>query len=455
MSDSALKTLILPAEIKSRELDSRILVGVIAAQKGWRVIIGSKSPLNRRVWKYGGDVYICQTLTKRRENNLRLFGNLGLVNIGWDEEGLVYYGKDIYLSRRVSENSLALMDGVIAWGDVSKKDLDIKAKPLGLDVSALGNPRMDLLRPELRALYLEDAGKISDEYGDFVLINTNFPSVNPHETVGDARSKVMRADAQSNSKAGQRFTDMQTHRKNTLEGFFTALPKLARKHPSTTFILRPHPAESITVWQKACGSEKNIVISQKGSVIPWLMAAKGLLHNGCTTGVEYFLLGKSSIAYMPAGKVLDESPLPNGVSHHASSQKDMFALIERALKGTLKPSRAHKKLMDQYVSARQGALAAERAIEYCEKSLHNRMDARTGFWSYLSTYIYCALRQIHRSTRMGDPARDYIAKVFPKTGLDEVQTRAGQICAQLDLKQPVTVDECAENIFEIRPGNEE
>jgi len=248
---------------------------------------------------------------------------------------------------------------------------------------------------------------------------------------------------------------MQTHRKKTLDGFFDALPKMAKKFPKTTFILRPHPAESEEAWHKACAKASNIVIVKKGSVIPWLMAARALVHNGCTTGIEYFLLGKSSIAYMPMGERSDESPLPNGVSHHAADEKKLGALIQKSLKGTLKPSRAHSALMNRYLSAQTKALSSERVIDYCDKLLSQHTPARKLSWSYLATYLYCFLRQIHRSTSFGDPAREYIKTVFPKTELEDVKSRALEICTHLDLEHTISVSECAHNIFEIKPSNSE
>jgi hypothetical protein len=36
------RQLILPAEIRAREFDARILQGFLAAQRGWQVVLGSK-----------------------------------------------------------------------------------------------------------------------------------------------------------------------------------------------------------------------------------------------------------------------------------------------------------------------------------------------------------------------------------------------------------------------------
>jgi surface carbohydrate biosynthesis protein len=50
--------------------------------------------------------------------------------------------------------------------------------PVGTSIHLTGNPRGDLLRPELRGFYARDIESIRREYGDFILMNTNFKPVN-------------------------------------------------------------------------------------------------------------------------------------------------------------------------------------------------------------------------------------------------------------------------------------
>ena len=47
-----------------------------------------------------------------------------------------------------------------------------------MPIHVTGNPRGDLLRPEMRAFYNKDVGQICNTYGQFILINTNFNHVN-------------------------------------------------------------------------------------------------------------------------------------------------------------------------------------------------------------------------------------------------------------------------------------
>ena len=53
-----------------------------------------------------------------------------------------------------------------------------RSREHGLEPQALGNPRFDLLRPELRGLYDDEVAKLRTRFGRFILINGNFANVN-------------------------------------------------------------------------------------------------------------------------------------------------------------------------------------------------------------------------------------------------------------------------------------
>ena len=47
-----------------------------------------------------------------------------------------------------------------------------------MPIHVTGNPRSDMLRPELRSFYEPEAEEIRKTYGNFILVNTNFNHVN-------------------------------------------------------------------------------------------------------------------------------------------------------------------------------------------------------------------------------------------------------------------------------------
>ena len=48
----------------------------------------------------------------------------------------------------------------------------------GIPVEAVGNPRFDLLRPELRSYFADDVADLRHRYGRYILVNSNFGRLN-------------------------------------------------------------------------------------------------------------------------------------------------------------------------------------------------------------------------------------------------------------------------------------
>ncbi|HHN73264.1 MAG TPA: hypothetical protein ENK13_04160, partial [Thermopetrobacter sp.] len=131
---AAMKTLILPVDIKSREFDARLLHAAFALQRGWRVIVGSKTLINRAIWHLPRGVYLFSTVGRSRIRNARRLRRMGFASQGWDEEGLVYGDRALYRRQRLYAPTMALVDQLFAWGEESARDMRIVAEQAGKDV---------------------------------------------------------------------------------------------------------------------------------------------------------------------------------------------------------------------------------------------------------------------------------------------------------------------------------
>lgn len=439
-----MKTLILPAEIKSRELDARLLNAVVACRRGWRVITGSKALINRAIWRLPRGVYLCQTLTAKRASLLRLLEQAGFVSIGWDEEGLVYFGRDIYLARRVAPQTLARLATVIAWGEASRNDLDERAGQAATRAVAIGNPRIDLLRKELRGLHAAECAALKAQHGSFILINSNFSGVNPMAVIGDARSAVKKPVVAGEEAALDRFAAMHAYRGELFKHFVALARDLARAMPDQKVIVRPHPAEDPAAWRSSDGPD-NLHIIRQGPVIPWLMAAGAIIHNGCTTAVEAACLDRAPIAYCPLPPAADEAPLPNAVSVKAHDRGEVERLTAASLAGKLRLGDGQRQTLDNHIAALDGPLASERMVDVCEQLA---LPARAPSPSWRG---YAAARAAWKKVRLNHVTDRYIARVFPPTPVEEVRHRAQAIAAEIGGDADFNVRQVARNIFELAP----
>jgi hypothetical protein len=151
------------------------------------------------------------------------------------------------------------------------------------------------------------------------------------------------------------------------EAFRAALPALSRAFPGRAIVVRPHPAENAETWRTAAAHLPNVEVRYEGHVVPWLLAAGVVLHNGCTTGIEANLLGTPVLTYRPWRDEDLDLALPNDLSIATESERDLIAGCERALAGGLTPSAAdlerQAEIKARHLAALSGPLAAERIVD--------------------------------------------------------------------------------------------
>ena len=424
------KVLILPLEIMRRELDARLLHALFALQQDWEIYLGANAVINRSIWKFPRGVFLLTTLTYNRLYLSRFLKKAGFYIQGWDEEGLVYRSRDVYLTRRVSSETLAHVDQIFAWGEASARDLNIRAAKVDKRAIALGNPRLDLLRPELRSFYAGEAEKIRGEIGDFLLLNTNFPSINlvvRREIPYHKRSSPRDLEFQGQAERDYRL--FIEHRQFMFRAFQELLPQLARTLPrDMKLVVRPHPAENAGIWKKLARAHSNVVVATEGGVIPWVLASASLLHNDCTTAVEARLLGKEPIAYVPPG-MPEEGPcyLPNAVSHQARTLDKIMDLLATIRSGNI-DNTSLEAILDRHVSARRGKMAAERVVEYAEELLARQEGV--GLTQSWRLRAFGLLRHAWKKFKARRRTDKYIAGVFPplpSSMLEERLRRLGDI----------------------------
>lgn len=441
------RNLILPAETLSREFDARVLQALIAVSRGWNVFIGSKALINRNIWRFPRGIYLCQTLTSKRVTMLKYLKSLGFDSVGWCEEGFVYPGKDLYIKRRIAEQSLGFLSAVVAWGENNNEDLKVKADKIGLNPAVLGNPRIDLLRPEFRDLYRQDVNDLKSRYGDYLLFNSNFASVNPSPEVraGGFRKQV-------DPDVARRFDEWVAYRRRIFKKFHEVIPILAEHFSDRTIVIRPHPSEDPQFWQDVADNHSNIRVVRENTAIPWLIGAGATLHNGCTTAAEGALLGKTPISYCPVMVPRLEHLLSNEISIKAKTPEELISTIQDCFDGNLLLGPEQQQRLDFFTASRTGDLASVRIQNLFDevseqKSATDVSEVHCGLTRALAFARYC-----YKSLRVGNKTDRYIPTVFPRIDVDYVQQRSKAVAACLGIEPSYRIGEVSKNIFRIAPN---
>ncbi len=443
-----MKTLILPVDIKSRELDARLLHAAFALQAGWRVITGSKTLINRAIWRLPRGVYLFSTLAPGRLLLARCLKAMGWPSQGWDEEGLIYGDPEIYRRQRLSSRTMALVDRLYAWGEASAADMRIVARKAGKDVEVAGNPRLDLLRPELRPLLEPEARRLRELHGDFILFTTNLSWANPH--VIPPEQADLHTDSPPPGREGP-WSYLQ-YQKRMLAAFLEAVPAVAAAFPELKVIVRPHPVESVETWQEALRGCPNAEVIRAGAVLPWTLAARVLVHSNSTTGLEARLLDRQPVAFVPFESPRHESPLPNGVSHRARSTEALIAVIRDVLEGRAAFTDEQERMLHHHLHLPEDGLCTPRFVADAEVLWQTRPRFHP---AAPLVRAYLALRHASKALRSRHARDIHRRNIFPDTSAEEIRTRLHEIAGLLGLDGVLSarVRELAPNIFELVPVN--
>ena len=94
--------LIIPVENQVRELDAKLLLSCVAAERGFRVIMGSRAYIHFKIAAMPRGVYLAKSMRSLSNRMFRIIRNLGHEIVAWDEEALVHPPADIYFNLRLT-----------------------------------------------------------------------------------------------------------------------------------------------------------------------------------------------------------------------------------------------------------------------------------------------------------------------------------------------------------------
>ncbi len=370
--------LLIPVENQIRELDPKLLLACVAAERGFASVIGSRREMEFNIDMFPRSIYLSKSMTIRSLLFFRVASKFGHEIVTWDEEALVHLPPETYFSRRLDPKSIRYVSHLFAWGpDNAELWRQYDHLPDDIPIHITGNPRSDMLRPELRSFYEDEVKKLRNKYGDFILINTNFNHINAYGPDMNLFKPVKRPG--QNPAFGRAARGMsrdyaeglRDHKQAIFEHFKNLIPQLAKAFPETNIVVRPHPTESHDVYKNIASRCERVCVTNEGNVVPWLMATKSVIHNGCTTGVEAYVMGVPAISYRAT--VNDDYDygfyvLPNKMSHQCFNFEQLKNLLGKILDGQVGAADGDERqtIIKHYLTAQEGPLACERMMDVIE-----------------------------------------------------------------------------------------
>ncbi|AGF78970.1 hypothetical protein UWK_02431 [Desulfocapsa sulfexigens DSM 10523] len=442
--------LLLPIEVKNRELDAKVMLSCIGAARGFGVLFGRNGfNLNG---KFPRGVYLDKCISPYKLDVLtKQVKTLGNKLAILDEEGLVYQSKKLYIANRTSRATVDLASLIFTWGDAQLQVID---NEYGIPdkVISTGSTRADLWQKEWHQVYEKEVESITEQIGEFILIPANFSPAHHVDPINFSLSKRGYTEQNKNSKKLTFKEDRYLFREKIFNKFVELIGAIAEASPDLTVVLRPHPNDDLKVWAKFKKNwPENVKIIYDGNVSPWIIASKILIHNSCTTGVEAFAMGKPTIAYMPYFDKRYEQNIPNPLSQKSSTVEGVLQLIQNNLeKKGLGKENEKIELYNYHIRNDKNILAGDRMFDALEKL--NLPESEFKYSSYGLTQKICVVaRRVNR--RIGDFTGKhefsyaYRKQKNPGISLEEIQSLVGRYKKIMNRWDNVLVEQVGEDLF--------
>jgi len=419
------KNFILLVEVLARELAASVLLGAELSARGHNVWLIEKDRFRKSPASFQPSIVLEKGLTKGCLDKYRAIRSAGHVLAVMSQEGFTYRSGDDYIERRVCAETAKYVDYLFFWGEREKQDLSRLVSMVPRS-KVTGNPRFDLLHRRFHKSWMAQEMEIKRECGDFVLFTSRFSAVNHFRR--SLTQTVDRRKHQYTGRAAESLPRRLALLEQLLAEYVGVIGAMAARFPDVTFIVRPYPMENAELWRAHFKDRANVMIRADGMALPWLSAARCVIHNCCTTGIEAYMLGRPVTEFYSSAVPYSEfdPTLPGEVTGVCESADALAAWIETHMKG------------EATINSRR-----MRADELIASHLHNHKepDAHTHIATALESLQAPGLWAKLRNKMSGEHAPKKMQKRY--IDLDEVNAllRAYVACNVRDQFVPAVVDD--------------
>jgi surface carbohydrate biosynthesis protein len=373
-------------EITVRELDSKLLMAILAASKGHQVIISGSMEINMalKTGVLNPGIVHTKSLTpsdKKISTHQKIIDNKSIITSIDEEASINEFGYDKFAIERYSEVTIEQSSAIFGWGTDDVSTLKKKYPEYSHKIYKTGSPRVDLWKPFFSDYWVKSKNIISEP---FLLVSSNIFVTNTqpfHESLKFNRDAgYMHRDPDLFKRS---FYSMSNNYKKLYE-FIDAIKYLAKNSNGYSVVLRPHPMENITAWKNFLEGVKNIHIIRKDCISLWVKNAFAIMHNGCTTGIEAIVSQKPLLTYNTTQMNIEDYFLSNKLGHNIKSKEELlkktnqlFEIEKHDNKTNEKPTIPSLVLEKLYIDKNE--LAAEKILKVWE-SLNTKSLSQSNNW---------------------------------------------------------------------------
>lgn len=369
-----------------RDLDGLVLVAFELARRGVEAIL---VPMYEQVFDVPAlrpDLVLVNYVRANNRDAVRLYREQG-IRIGvLDTEGAGGKSAGEFAALVKSTIEGTAVDLYCVWGEAQYAAFRAQRVVPETVLRLTGCPRYDFCAAPWR-----ETLPAADTPG-YVLINTNFPTVNPKFSSGAGDERAAMIKAGFSAEFAERYV-AAAHRAQ--REIIELIGRLVRRLPALRFVLRPHPFES-TAPYRSLESGGNLRVIQSGTSLQWLKDCCALLHLNCSTALEAVMLGREPVTPQWINEEVLSVPIAQAVSRCAGDENALAALLSQAAEGSMPAADASlrdvrdRSLRDPYF--RIDGLASARVADAVVESIRSPLSAGSARVSLRGRLVSAARR---------------------------------------------------------------
>lgn len=376
-------------EISVRELDSKLLLAVIAAARGHQVIVSDNSGIDRgfrsKLLAPGVFHTKCISPLQSKINFHEALIQNGFFITSIDEEaGLDMIDYTKFSKTRYSERTVEQSSAIFAWGTDDMESLKKSYPKHKSKIHKTGSPRIDLLNP----IFLK--------YWKFPKTTPKIPYLLVSSNMGRANNiKPFFEIIRENRNMGYYKYDEKLFKEifywaaedyQKTYSFIEAIKYLAANNSGFDIVFRPHPTENISSWKCYLEGLPNVHVIHEGSITPWILNSFALLHCGCTTAMEAIVAKKPVVSYVPF-KINFASTLTNNLGYHVETLEKLSITINEIFYKTKSMDqndllKSSSELFSKKIYLDKNELAAEKIVKLWESLDNNKLSKPSNWRMY-------------------------------------------------------------------------
>jgi surface carbohydrate biosynthesis protein len=317
-----------------RDLAGLVLTAVELCQQGVDCQLVPLNLLQHEIWALAPDFVVLNFLRRGNETLARRLLEVGIPFGLLDTEGVVWADFQTYTELLWPDRQLLHRTSrVCAWGPELAGHLVREGYLTAAATTVTGCPRFDLYHHQWRSV-LQNGDR--SESRPRILINTNFPTVNPR--FGSVANNVEMMRGTFGWTESRIETALRAE-----EAAMTGLIEIARDlrsaFPGAAVVVRPHPHENPTPYRQRLADVSDVEINDRGPVHAQLFRAAVVIQRNCTTAIDAGFAQVPSVSpqWLPSWFQME---LSERVSMPVGAPSELRDVVAATLDGSYAPDAA-------------------------------------------------------------------------------------------------------------------